>query len=290
MVKSMTAFGRATLASDLGRFVFEIHSVNRKMLDMNLSLPKELLRFDTDIRKWLSHSLERGQVSLRLSLQTEKKETAPHIASLKQLKEEWEKIAKKLGYDPKEAIDLPFLLSQLQPVSFEETKEEEIGKILKKGVEQALKVLLQMKQREGKALASDIQKRLRVIEEAISEVEAHKEEPLLRYRRKLLERLEEIAPLTKETEQGIERELIFLAENMDITEEIVRLRTHLQEFRKHLSSKEGAVGRTLDFLTQEMHREINTLGAKSKEGKISLAVIKMKSELDRIREQVQNIE
>lgn len=295
MIKSMTAYSRTSINSPLGRLVIEIHSVNRKMLDMSLYLPKDWLRFDIEIRKWLSQSLERGQITLRLTLQSEgvsQKLFSHYSNQLKILKEGWEKLADKLGYDPSKMIDLPFLVSQLQTTPAPESKEdeEELKSSLKKGVEIALDELMRMKEREGGILSLDIQKRLKIIEDNAAAVESRKEIPLTHYREKLIDRLKEIGHLSSEVEERIIREVAILAEKLDITEELVRLRTHIGQFHQYLDSQEKAVGRTLDFLTQEMHREINTLGSKSAESEISLCVVKMKSELDKIREQVQNIE
>jgi uncharacterized protein (TIGR00255 family) len=265
------------------------------MLDMSLYLPKDLLRFDIEVRKWLSQYLERGQVTLRLVVQSEGvagKLFSSYSTQLKGLKEGWDKLARELGYDPAKMVDLPFLVSQLQSMPSSETKEEEEGirKALKEAVDNALKDLMQMKETEGKTLVLDIQKRLKIIEENIAAVELKKDEPLVRYRKKLIERLKDIGHLHGEAEERISREVALLAEKMDITEELVRLKAHIEQFRHHLSSREKAVGRTLDFLTQEIHREINTLGSKSAESEISLYVVRIKGELDKIREQVQNIE
>jgi uncharacterized protein (TIGR00255 family) len=295
MIKSMTAYSRASASSPLGRFVIEIHSVNRKMLDMSLYLPKDLLRFDIEIRKWLSQSLERGQITLRLTLQSEGagyQLFSNYSLQLKALKERWENLARELGYDPQKMIDLHFLVSQLQMIPPFESKENEetLKTVLKEGVDLALQELMQMKETEGKTLALDIQKRLKIIEENIAAVELKKEFPLIHYRKKLIDRLKEIGHLHAEVEERIVREVAILAERMDVTEELVRLHTHIEQFRQYLFSHEKAVGRTLDFLTQEMHREVNTLGSKSADSEISLYVVKIKSELDKIREQVQNIE
>jgi uncharacterized protein (TIGR00255 family) len=295
MIKSMTAYSRASVSSPLGRLVIEIHSVNRKMLDMSLYLPKDLLRFDIEMRKWLSQFLERGQVTLRLALQSEGvsgKLMSSYSVQLKALKEGWEKLARELGYDSAKMVDLSFLVSQLQTLPSSESKEEEetLKASLKEAVDTALQELMQMKETEGKTLALDIQKRLKIIEENVAAVELKKEVPLVHYRKKLIERLKEVGHLHGEAEERIAREVALLADKMDVTEELVRLRAHIEQFRQHLFSQEKAVGRTLDFLTQEMHREINTLGSKSADSEISLYVVKIKSELDKIREQVQNIE
>jgi uncharacterized protein (TIGR00255 family) len=295
MIKSMTAYSRASASSPLGRMVIEIHSVNRKMLDMSLYLPKDLLKFDVEIRKWLGQWLERGQVTVRLNLQSEGvsgKLFSDHAVQLKALKEGWDKLAKELGYEPEKAVDLPFLVSQWQMMPAAETKEEEeaVRASIKGLVEGSLQELMKMKETEGKTLALDIQKRLKIIEENIAAVEMKKELPLVHYRKKIVDRMKEIGHLHGEAEERIMREVALLAEKLDVTEELVRLRTHIEQFRHHLASQEKAIGRTLDFLTQEMHREINTLGSKSADSETSSYVIKVKSELDKIREQVQNIE
>src|ERR1043165_8822194 len=128
MIKSMTAYSRASAGSPLGRLVVEIHSVNRKMLDLSLYLPKDLLRFDVEVRKWLSQWLERGQITLRLTLQSEGlsgKLFSNYSLQLKALKESWDKLAKELGYESGKMVDLPFLVSQLQSAASPETKEDE---------------------------------------------------------------------------------------------------------------------------------------------------------------------
>jgi uncharacterized protein (TIGR00255 family) len=291
----MTAYGRATQNTPLGRFVVEIQSVNRKMLDISVNLPKDLLRFDIEVRKWLSQTIERGQLTVRVTLQAEAMSGRlfeHQISQLKSLKEGWDQIAIALGYDAAHRVDLPFLASQLQTAAPLESKEmeETAREALQQAVEAAVEALMKMKEEEGKLLSADIQKRLKLIEEYAAVIEAKREEPLHRYRNKITERLKEMGMLTHDTEERVLREVAMLAEKMDVTEEIVRLKTHIEHFRRHLISRERAVGRTLDFLTQEMHREVNTLGSKSMDSDISMMVVNIKSEIEKIREQVQNIE
>lgn len=291
MIKSMTAYARKTLSDSFGRLTIEIHSVNRKILDLSLHLPKEYLRFDMEIRKWLSKVLERGQITFRLTLQNEDIAQTVLPDQLKMLKEEWETICKHLGYDPQKMIDLRFLVEQLSVATAPELKDEtDVQSVLKKGVEETLHTLMQMKETEGKALALDMQKRLALIEKNCAEIERKKEQPLAHYRKKMFDKFKELGHQHAEIEERITREVILLAEKMDVTEELVRLSTHISQFRSHLQSAEKSVGRTLEFLTQEMHREINTLGAKSADTEIAFHVVNIKSELDKIKEQVQNIE
>ena len=290
----MTAYGRASIRSPLGRLAVEIHSVNRKMLDLSIYLPKDLLRFDIDIRKWLGQELERGQVTLRLTIMSEDEGSnvlsEGYLAQLKALKSGWDKSARELGFNPAEVVDLQFLIAQMQTTPMAGVDEEAMKASLKQAVESALDELMKMKETEGKTLVLDIQKRLKIIQENISAIELKKDEPLHRYRKKLVERLKDIGHLHGEAEERIAREVALLAEKMDVTEELVRLRSHIEQFLHNLYTPQKSVGRTLDFLAQEMHREINTLGAKSADSEISLYVVRIKGELDKIKEQVQNIE
>ncbi len=290
----MTAYSRFSTKSLLGSMVVEIHSVNKKMLDMSLHMPRDLLRFDIEVRKWLGAALERGQITLRLSLQSEEggdKLFSSTLGQLKNLKGNWEKLCLELGF-PKQMIDLPFLVNQMQTAPLMESKEDEesVRSSLKNAIDNALQDLMRMKETEGKALSAEIEKRLKIIEENITILEQKKDRPLEHFRKKLTDRLKEIGLEQIEVEERVVREIALLAEKMDVTEELVRLRAHIEQFRVHLLSQERSIGRTLDFLTQEMHREINTLGSKSSDSEISLYVVKIKGELDKIREQVQNIE
>lgn len=295
MIRSMTAYGRFSQEAPFGRLVVEIHSVNRKMLDLSIYLPKDFLRFEVEVRKWLMTQLERGQVTVRISLQHDGGGERIYEDTLRQLqtiKAGWDTIASKLGLDPKKEVDLKFLVDQMQAFNpIEQEKDDDaIRKSLKDAVFGALQELMRMKEQEGKVLADDIQGRLSIVQNTLQSIEAKKEGPLLRYQQKIRERLQEIGPLTSEVEDRVHREIALLAEKSDVTEEIVRANSHIQQFQTHLKTAEKAIGRTLDFLVQEMNREANTLAAKSMETEISLAVVNIKSELEKIREQVQNIE
>ncbi len=291
----MTAYGRFSQQTPFGRLVVEIHSVNRKMLDLSIYLPKDFLRFEVEIRKWLMTQLERGQVTVRMTLQHDGVGERIYEDTLKQLqtiKAGWDQIASELGLDPKKEIDLKFLVDQMQAFSpiEQENDDTAVREALKDAVCGALKELMRMKELEGKVLADDMQGRLSLIQNTLKAIEAKKEGPLLRYQQKIRERLQEVGPLTSEVEDRVHREIALLAEKADVTEEIVRANSHIQQFHMHLKTAEKAIGRTLDFLVQEMNREANTLAAKSMEAEISLAVVNIKSELEKIREQVQNIE
>lgn len=295
MIKSMTAYGRAKSSSPVARWVVELHSVNRKMLDINVNLPREFLRFDLEVRRWLSDKIQRGQITVRISLEQEDfaKSLSSSLATLKPLKAGWEKVARALGYDPKKEIDLSFLCARMPPVSSMDfgEKEEAVKKALQSTLNSALKELQEMKEREGQHLVKDVKMRLSLIEDGAQKIAKVAPKATENFRKKLLERVQEVAKRQdKEIEERILKEVAIFAEKCDITEELTRLSSHIEQFRHYLASDDKTVGRTLDFLTQELNREINTIASKAQEGKIAHLTVMMKSELEKIREQLQNIE
>lgn len=278
----MTAYGRAQHHSKLGRWTVDIHSVNRKGLDLNIALPNALLFLDGDLRKWVSGAAERGQVSVRISFEfLELKES---LHALKDHQKKWEKIAKALGY-PASSIDLRFLVDRLDP-SQVPVEEKQLKADLQKAWEIAVKQWIAMKEKEGKALVQDIEKRMKHIGTELEKVEKLQPQLRERYRKKLQDRMKEVHV----DEDRLLREAALLADKAEISEEVTRLHSHLEQMHEYLSSKEKSVGRTLDFLAQEMGREVGTLMAKAGDTDISKAAIVMKSEVEKIREQVQNIE
>ncbi len=284
MRRSMTAYGRAQHHSKLGRWTVDIHSVNRKGLDLNIALPHSLMFLDGDLRKWISATAERGQVSVRISF--EFLEIKESIHSLKEHQKKWVKIAKALGL-PASSIDLRFLVDRLDP-SVVPVEEKTLKTDLQKAWDIASKNWVAMKEKEGNALVHDIEKRMQHIEKELQKV--LKLQPLLqeRYRKKLQERMREIKVDVEE--DRLLREAALMADKADISEEVTRLHSHLEQMHEYLRSKEKSVGRTLDFLAQEMGREIGTLMAKAGDTDISKVAIVIKSEVEKIREQVQNIE
>lgn len=292
----MTAYGRASLETDLGLFVVELHSVNRKILDLALFLPKEYLRFDIEIRKWVAEVLERGQVTVRVLFESREsggiKEEwmASRLAAQKDF---WDKVVACLGLEASKEVSLNFLLTQLPSMDgMRPTLEDAtVLPLLKQLLEVGLKQLVDMKEKEGAALALDLEQRLLQIGEWMGVIEGRREEPLKKYQKKIEERLQDWFSTQSELRERVGKEVALLAEKMDVTEELVRLKSHIAQFLDLLrSAAKKSIGRTLEFLTQEMGREINTLGVKSQDTEIVQYVIKIKSELEKIREQVQNIE
>lgn len=285
MLNSMTGFGRAVFDAPFGRITVEIQSVNRKYLEIFVSMPKELSRFEPEVRKWVGEAVARGQVSVRIFLNvTEVEELLPDVAMLKGLKKGWEKVSRELGTDPKE-VTLPFLMQYLPIQGKGDLAQDENLPPLHRCLDEALQSLLKMQKKEGKALAQDLAERLKELERMINGVEKLAPDATKKMRMKLVEKMEEA--FKGDIEERLLREVALFAERVDISEEITRFRSHVVQFKELL--KGTGVGRKMDFLIQELGREVNTIGSKSMEASISHLVVEMKSELEKMREQIQNI-
>jgi uncharacterized protein (TIGR00255 family) len=294
MIKSMTAYGRSCISSSLGRFVVEIQSVNRKHLDVSVLLPKELARFDAEIKQWIAAEVFRGQVTVKIFVSFEKSSpvvVTPNLPLVRQMKSAWDQIIRELGLDPSTAFSLD-LLPQEEILLFDETlqNEEEYRENLRKCMQEALIPFQDMRKREGVALQEDILKRLVIIDTALKKIKLKAPEATGKYRKKLQERLEEVLAGSIENEERILREVTLYAERIDITEELVRFDSHIAQAYLLLENGTESVGKTFEFILQEMNREINTISSKSSEIEVSKGVIEIKSEIERMREQIQNIE
>lgn len=296
MLKSMTAYGRASLAVPLGHFSVEVSSVNRRYLEVNNNLPSELLSYDAEIKKWIALKISRGTVSVKLAAQFEKEAVVtpkPNLLLARQLKSAWDEIAADLGLSSECGFKLEMLSSIDQIIVYEKNTyiESSLREVLHQLIHDALEKLIFMKEVEGAALWDDIAKRLQKIQDAVVEIAALAPESAKRYYTKFKERFEELLPKNSENEDRLLRELCIYAEKVDVSEEITRLKSHLEQFTDLVNDSSNMnLGKTLDFLVQEMNREINTVASKASELKISQLVIVVKSELERIREQIQNVE
>jgi uncharacterized protein (TIGR00255 family) len=292
MLVSMTGFGRATSDIALGKLVVEIQSVNRKYLEISITLPREFSRFEPDVRKWVSYLVSRGAVNVKVTLIPAPNailSLLPDIELLKVMKKAWEKIAKEIGTDVS-TIDLPFLLQNLPSQQKVDLSKDEDLADLQRVVDQALQGFVGMKQTEGKALSDDLQARLKDLAHLLEGIETLAAGSTEKMREKLFEKMKEVLEFSSEMQERLLREVALFAEKIDIAEEITRFRSHLSQFHSLLSSNEGKMGRKMEFLLQEMGREVNTIGSKSVDSKISHLVVEMKSELEKMREQIQNIE
>ncbi len=288
----MTGFGRCECEAPFGKLIVEIQSVNRKYLEIYVSLPKEFSRFENNLRKLVGEKVNRGLISIRILLipnAAAVQDLLPDLTLLENLKQGWVELAGKLGVS-KDSIDLPFLMQQIPEMRHASPAKEEDFEPIRHCLEGALKALDEMKRKEGAALTKDIAERLKTISAALAWIEQKSPDAVAKTRQKLKERLEEIFQPGVELDDRLLREVALFAERVDISEEVTRFRSHVVQYHELLKAKADASGRKMDFLVQEISREINTIGSKSMDVGIAHQVVEVKSELEKIREQIQNIE
>ena len=296
MFKSMTAYGRASILSPLGRFSVELQSVNRKHLEINsFGIPKEFIRYDVDIKKWIAAVVARGQINVRISAIFEGESPlmiAPNLPLARQTRDAWLQIADHLDIKIDDKALLTILSRTEGVLSYDEDIEEleKFKQVLHDVVEKTLRELVSMKIAEGKILHEDISARFGLLGTLIEDIAVKAPSATDRYRQKLQERLQEVLGNSLENEERLLREVCIYADRLDITEELTRFRSHLQQVKGLLESEGQEVGKKMEFFVQELNREVNTIGSKSSDTDVSRAVIAIKTELERIREQIQNIE
>lgn len=292
-MKSMTGHGRGVCQRNGLRVTVELTSVNRKQAEINLLLPRELDVLEGPMRDLISHRIERGRVQGRVSVEILSPQWArPRLNTA--LAEGWvhelQRLARKLGLAETVTLEhllrIPGLFQSDDPL----VPWEKLWPVAQAALQQALDRLVRMRKREGEFLARDLTRRIERMRRAVARIRARAPRALERYRKQLLQRIR-AAGLTQtpETDERLLKEVVLFADRSDITEELTRLESHFRQFDACRRSR-APVGRTLDFLAQEMYREINTLGTKANDARISQEVVRLKTELERFREQVQNVE
>lgn len=290
--KSMTGYGRASINEKHLQISIEILSVNRKHLDINIVLPKHLTRFDPKIRKKLAESITRGHITVRIFvtfLESTPLQIIPNLAIAKQIYQGWEKIASHIGKN--ETIPLTILERESDLFHYEETEEmEKLSPFILKAVDSALIPFLKMRLEEGKVLQEDIFKRTKLLTSCIQIIENESKKSEGKYHEKIFNKLKELLPLIEAKDDRLIKECALMAEKLDISEEITRFSSHLKQLQNILEKGCEFLGKTVEFLLQELAREANTMGSKSSSITIIEQVLLIKKELDRIKEQVQNVE
>ena len=292
MLKSMTGFGRGEGETTLGKVFVETRSVNHRYCDINIKLPKRLTPFENRIKEIIRAQVSRGRVDIFLKLDSLGEENIHltvdlHLAqeyyrALQSLKESLhlkDKISLELVAGAKDVITAKEETGDLEPFW------QEVLPILKRSFQD----LDDMKRSEGEILSKDLQQRLERITDQLEEIKHLFPSRIEAYQNRLRERVHALLGGIDVDPSRFQQEVALLAERTDITEEIVRAESHLAQFLAFLKAAEP-VGRKMDFLLQEIHREVNTASAKANDVEISQRVVEIKAELEKIREQVQNIE
>lgn len=292
-LRSMTGYGRSQIREGDIELTIEILSVNRKHLDINVIMSKHLQRFDPFVRKFLAEQLFRGHITVRIIARFHDHapyQLTPNLALAKSLYEGWKTVAKSLNFKEEE-LNLSLFMNESELMSVEESENtQDFEKVLHKGLEQALKALMEMKSKEGKELEIDIRTRLAYLTNLIKEIAELSKDASEKYGQKLVDRLKTQFPELNLEDERLLKEIALFADRVDITEEIVRFPSHLKQFEHLLEGDGESAGKKIEFLLQELRREINTIGSKTSEYAVSKRVIEIKTELERIHEQIQNIE
>ena len=294
MVKSMTGFGRATSDDENNRsFSIEIKSVNHRYLDVNVRMPKTFISLEEKIRRLISEKLNRGKVDVFINFKDYSKAQGiakvnlefakSYVKCLDTLKNEFK--------DIEDNIKISMIANHPEVIVIEE-KEDDLEKLwldIKVVLEKAVDNIVSMRRNEGEKLAKDILAKCIKIEGLVDFIESKSSIIVENHRNKLKEKIKDLLGDVNIDENRLAMEVVIFADKATIDEEIIRLRSHISQLRESLSFKE-AIGRKLDFLVQEMNREANTIASKSTDLEITNSVIDIKNIIEKIREQVQNIE
>lgn len=292
MIKSMTGFGRGEQVNDDRKVVVEIKAVNHRFCDMNIKLPKKLNYFETEIRTCLKEYIQRGKVDVYITYEDYTKSNvcvkynreiaAEYIAYLQDMTDEFH-----LQSDVKASVIGRF--PEVFSLEEQSVDENEIWSYLETVVREAAERFVESRIREGENLKADLLAKLDAMDGIVSYIEQQSPQIIEDYKARLIEKVNELAINTQIDEARIAAEVTMFADKVCVDEEIVRLRSHIDSTRNILTEG-GAVGRKLDFIVQEMNREANTILSKANNLLISDKGIDLKTEIEKVREQIQNIE
>lgn len=292
MTKSMTGYGKAETGTGDGKLTVEIRSVNHRYGEVSVKLPRAFLPLETEIRRRIADRLKRGKIDVFVQFETATGSAqAPQVnlPLAKAYHDAFVGIRQALGMG--EPVSLGLIAAQRDVLVSQETTPDldRIATDLYAVLDSALESLEDMRLREGEALAAEISGRLATVTGLVQQVANRAPVAVAGNMERLRERISRLLGETPLDEARLAQETAIMADRMDITEELVRLQSHFRQFSATLALAEP-VGRKLDFLLQEMNREVNTIGSKANDGEIATLVVDLKAELEKVREQVQNIE
>ncbi len=292
MIKSMTGYGKNEAALEGGRLTVEIRSVNHRYSEMSVKLPRAFLALENDIRKCVADRVKRGKIEVYIQQEGfigAAGMPTVNIPLARAYYEAFTKMKEALGlYDP---VPLSLIAAQKDLLVLEERDEsaESLREVLLDVVKRTVDSLDSMRIREGQALLEDLRGRRELLSGLIARIAERVPAAVAENAAKLKARVAQLAGESVVDEGRLAQELAFMADRCDITEELVRFNSHLKQFDGALEIEEP-VGRKLDFLIQELNREVNTIGSKANDTAIAALIVELKAELEKIREQAQNIE
>ncbi|MDD3193284.1 MAG: YicC family protein [Oscillospiraceae bacterium] len=292
MIRSMTGYGRAEALVDGRNILVEIRSVNHRYFEFSSRVPRAYGFLESRLKAYLQGKLSRGKVDVNVSIQTmegsnanvqiNQELAASYVEALRTLKE-------PLGLTDDLSLSTISRFSDIFTVSRESEDEETVWADVLQVADEAAGRFVQMREAEGAKMKEDVEGRLDFILQAVEQIEERSPKTVEEYRARLYNKMSEVLGNTQIDEQRILTEAAIYAEKIAVAEETVRLRSHIDQFRA-IMKQGGPAGRKLDFLIQEFNRETNTIGSKAQDIEIARIVVDVKSEIEKIREQIQNIE
>lgn len=293
MISSMTGFGRGSSEVEDTTATVELRSVNKRFLEVHVSLPEGLTALEPKVERHIKQAFERGRFSVQVSLEQRSGDSLPMgfdektVASYARLLE-----ALREASGVSAEVDLSHLLhfsEHFLQAEAAQHHEEAAWAAVRRALEEAIERLRAMRREEGRALEDDLQRHIDGLRETLHQVEARLPERLREAKARLEERLDELLDQRDLDEDRLAQEVAYLTDKLDISEECVRLASHTKLFEDALDTDE-AVGRRLNFIVQEMHREVNTIGSKANDAEIARHAVTMKERIEKLREQIQNVE
>lgn len=289
----MTGYGRGEASRAGIKISAEITSVNRKQSEITVYLPREIEALEAPARAELNKRIARGRVTVKVGLHAAEAlpgQVQVNVGVAKAYVLELKKLAKALKVSEEISLETLVRLPGVLGGASEGARTEELWPIVEQALVAAMDALLKMRSREGAHLAKDLQMRIKNMRKGVTKIKTAAPEMVKRYRDQLRERIANAGlALPAEEDERLLKEVVYFADRSDISEELARLQSHFNQF-DDCSKSEEPVGRTLDFLAQEMNREINTIGSKAQDTEIAREVVQLKAELEKFREQVQNVE
>lgn len=292
MIKSMTGFGRCELMEGTRKFTVEMKSVNHRYLDLNMKMPKKLNFFESSIRNELKNYIQRGKVDMFISYE-DFSETTACVKYNKEIASEYygylQQMAEDFGLDNDVRVSGLSRYPEVFTLEEQEEDEEEIWKILCKAIKQAAEGFVETRIKEGENLKNDLVSKLDGMLSHVDFITERSPKIIADYKQKLYDKVQDLLGDVKVDESRLLMEVTIFADKVCVDEELVRLRSHIEATKAALIEG-GSIGRKLDFIAQEMNREANTILSKTTDMEVSNRAIELKTEIEKVREQIQNIE
>jgi uncharacterized protein (TIGR00255 family) len=290
----MTGYGRGECSQNGFKLTVELSSVNRKQTEISVTLPREMEMLEAQVRDLINRYISRGRLNVRVGLHAGTSEVSArmhlNIPLAKAYARELTRLARQMHLPGPVTLDHLARAPGVFQTDEQLVEEQNFWPAVERALKKALTALVKMREREGAHLAQDLAKRIALMRTATTRIQRHAPTVAERYREQLLDRIRSAGLEAPGVEDDrLLKEVVYFGDRSDISEELTRLQSHFQQF-EHCRKSREPVGRTLDFLAQEMNREVNTIGSKANDSLISREVVTLKAELEKFREQAQNVE